>query len=583
MEEIPPGTSVAGFRIEALVGSGGMGMVYRAVQKSLERTVALKVLPSTFARTRPDKRDRFLREARIAGRLSHENIVQIIDAGRHGNHFFIAMEFVEGEDLGRLVRRHGPLPQRVCLAVAIQSAKALVAAGESRLVHRDIKPENIIVTPKGVVKVADFGLAKDVTSEAKLTRPGAVMGTPSYMSPEQARGEVVDGRSDIYSLGATLYFSATGFAPFRGPTALETIRKLLTRPVPPPGSLAPELEPPFCAVLEKALNKDREARYQTPSQLLEDLEALSTPGPASLSAPRESSRATSAELGELTIDLPPDAALGESDYFGRFSAETVDEVSAEPPPPPAQDVRARALLFVERPGLPDLKVFLFTSERVRFGRSEEAEEAGQPVRVDLVLRALPFESPRRHPEKYRKNLAISRFHGWFELGPEGMSVTDRDGSLGISVDGQALEKNRPFALRDGSRIVVGRDSVRLHLRLPPADPAPCAAGGEVREEPGPACALMQRSDEGCDHAYLLLRTSARLDRLFPQTGSAPLWIVRTADGLAAVCGGEEGKVTVDKTPLRQGRPVPLRPGSLMDAGLGKLLFEVVTPRDFKEP
>ena len=268
------------YRLVSKIGAGGMGEVYRAEDTRLKRPVALKVLPAEVAGDR-DRVLRFEQEAIAASALNHPNILTVYEIGDYGDTRCIVTEFVEGETLRERLKR-GPLSLRESLDVATQVAAALDKAHDAGIIHRDIKPENIMVRPDGLVKVLDFGLAKlvapvsgAVDKEAEtiakgLTRPGLILGTLHYMSPEQVRGLPLDARSDIFSLGAVLYEMLTGVEPFDKLTRGDVIAAILTE-TPPLDGLPPQAR----RVVARSLQKDREARYRSGRELLDDLKGLS--------------------------------------------------------------------------------------------------------------------------------------------------------------------------------------------------------------------------------------------------------------------------------------------------------------------
>ncbi len=260
------------FELERKVGQGGMGEVWLARQVSLDRPVAVKVLPRTLA-TQENFIERFQREAKAAASLVHPNVIQIYAYGIDEGTPYFAMEFVEGEDLQERMRRGRPEWSEIA-DVMMGVASALHVAHDKGLIHRDIKPSNVMVDRNGIVKVMDFGLAKATSGgpEAKsLTNAGLIMGTPNYLSPEQGRGDPLDGRSDLYSLGIVLYELLTGSLPFRADTPAGLIFKHVYEPPPPPSSIRSDIPPFLEEIALKLLEKDPEDRYANPQELLADL------------------------------------------------------------------------------------------------------------------------------------------------------------------------------------------------------------------------------------------------------------------------------------------------------------------------
>src|SRR5208337_684518 len=282
-EMLAAGTQLAHYQVISLLGAGGMGEVYLAEDTRLKRKVALKMLAPELTGDEPGMR-RFELEARAASALNHPNILTVYEFGQSDGLHFIVSEFVEGVTLRQKMER-GRLELDPAVDIAIQIAGALAAAHACGIVHRDIKPENVIVRSDGIVKVLDFGIAKLSPRRAgqsvrrtasavalSTTEPGLVRGTPKYMSPEQARGIVVDARSDIFSLGSVIYEMVTGRAAFEGETASDVIAEILKVEPVHPAEFAPEVPAEIERIIGKALRKDRETRYQSVADMLVDLQ-----------------------------------------------------------------------------------------------------------------------------------------------------------------------------------------------------------------------------------------------------------------------------------------------------------------------
>ncbi len=265
------GKTLGGCKVLRRIGRGGMGAVYEAEQTSLRRIVALKVpLASLMAEDRAYA-DRFLREARTAAQLNDPNVVQVHDAGTDGRYYYMVMEFVDGEGLDKRIRRKAALPPGEALAITLQAARGLAAAHRVKLIHRDIKPSNFLITQTGIVKLADFGLAKAVIGVPDLTCSSAVVGTPEYMSPEQCKGEDLDPRSDIYSLGVSLYEMLTGRRPFDAQTKVAVMYKHVHEAVPSDLRRTPGIPPSVAALVERMLAKRPEERFQSADDLIASL------------------------------------------------------------------------------------------------------------------------------------------------------------------------------------------------------------------------------------------------------------------------------------------------------------------------
>lgn len=259
--------TLGGCLVKELVGRGAMGRVYRAEQISLQRPVALKILDEKYARNRSFV-ERFFREARSAARLVHANVVQVYDVGHDHGLYFIITEFVDGRNLAEILKDQGRLPDAQVLEIARQAALALSRAEEFGIVHRDIKPENLMLNQHGELKIADFGLAKRVTEDPQVTQKGTVLGTPYYLSPEQAQGLPVDHRSDVYALGATLYHLLTGQVPFDAPTYMSVLARHINDPVAPPHEVAKGVSRSLSDLITKAMAKRPSDRYANARELL---------------------------------------------------------------------------------------------------------------------------------------------------------------------------------------------------------------------------------------------------------------------------------------------------------------------------
>jgi serine/threonine protein kinase len=285
IQKIEPGDVIGRCRTIRELGRGGVGTVYLATHQTLQIEVALKVLSPALSMDNPALAERFIREAQLAARIRHPNVIAVMDAAHDDatGLYYIVMEFVGGGSLAWHLR-HGPLPEAKALGIVTGTAHALVIAEENRIVHRDIKPENIMLDLRGTAKLADLGLAKHaLDSRVSLTLGGSFMGTPAYMSPEQARdAKAADTRDDIYSLGASFYECLTGEPPFQGETPYNIMSELLPKPSPKPRDLRPDLSRSTDLICRKMMAKTRDLRYPDAHALLQDLLHAQTYGDGGL-------------------------------------------------------------------------------------------------------------------------------------------------------------------------------------------------------------------------------------------------------------------------------------------------------------
>jgi serine/threonine protein kinase/tetratricopeptide (TPR) repeat protein len=371
---LPLGARLGRYEIKSQLGAGGMGEVYLAQDTQLRRKVALKLLPVDFTANK-DRLNRFEREAFAASSLNHPNILTIYEIGAENEHHFIATEFIDGKSLRQHAERTGPELREV-LDIGIQVASALAAAHAAGVVHRDIKPENIMVRHDGIVKVLDFGLAKLIEQETPAietsaptkalhnTAPGVVLGTVSYMSPEQVRGLEVDVRTDIWSFGAVLYEMVAGKRPFEGLTSSDVMAAILTTQPPSLTRFAPKTPSELQRIIKKALRKEREERCQTIKDMLLDLQSLR----------RELESETEPEphaqtTGVTSIAILPFRNLTNDETVSFYEFSLADAVITEL-------VRLRSLIV--RPSSVVAKYL---------GQTKDPLEVGRELRVKAVLAA----------------------------------------------------------------------------------------------------------------------------------------------------------------------------------------------------
>lgn len=310
---------IPGYKILGKLGAGAMAVVYKATQLSLNRSVAIKILPKRFSE-KPDYVKRFYKEGQAAAKLNHNNIVGAFDVGEAGGYHYFVMEYVEGKTLYEDLAKNKVFDEAEAIDIIAQVARALAHAHARGLVHRDVKPKNIMINSAGVVKLADMGLAR-ATDDVKLaeSEAGKAYGTPYYIAPEQIRGEVdIDGRADIYALGVTLYHMVTGRVPFDASTPSEVMRKHLKEPLIPPDHINTTLSSGIAEIIEVMMAKRKEDRYNSAEELLIDLDAVRRGEPPML-ARRKFNVGALEELEKgASFDLAPKAKVYNEDTITRY-------------------------------------------------------------------------------------------------------------------------------------------------------------------------------------------------------------------------------------------------------------------------
>ncbi len=330
------GREIAGCRLIRKLGQGAMGAVYLAEQISLRRQVAFKVLDPKFSRDLTYI-ERFEREAQAAALLTHYNIVRVFDYGRQGELYFIVNEYVDGSNVQALIDAEGVVAPAQALDIALQTCQGLAVAQQHTVVHRDIKPDNLMLTLNGVVKIADFGLAKVIHDEAAVTQSGMIVGTPFYMSPEQAKGHELDGRSDIYSLGITFFHMVTGQIPFDADSVVGVLLMQISAERPDPVAINPDLPHALGPVIMKMMARDADERYQSAVELIPVLKKLQS--------------RVQAGAAETQVQLPDQPAGRLERYRPLRSSQIVNialrEVSADVKKKMLALLKADAGVFVE--------------------------------------------------------------------------------------------------------------------------------------------------------------------------------------------------------------------------------------------
>jgi serine/threonine protein kinase len=457
-----------------LIARGGMGAVYRAWHRLLRREDAVKTVRAELA-TSTEAVRRFLREAEAAARLQHPNVVRVYTADRAGREYYIAMELVSGPDLNRVVRDGGPLAPGVARDYIAQAADGLQSALGHGFVHRDVKPGNLLLAPGGVVKVADFGLARSLDplrDDGNPTVPGAILGTPAYMSPEQARGERADTRSDVYALGCTLFFLLTGRTPFDAGRAVQLLYAHVHEPVPEVPA-----PPALAAIVRKCLAKAPGDRYQTPGELAAALRALDVP-----LAPTVVSPGAPPALAETVVPPAVEAISGTTESV--FAPIPLPNDEPRGPRPKLMILAAALVLLLASvvalvvalvPPNPPARAGVSPEEQPVDGNSttnEDVEDAGAVANVGT-----------------RPLIATTGI-------PEPMAPKPTPWVFAGAVPARAKERVRAAAFLSDSELAVGREGVTetgtdsaWEVWSVPLGPAPVRFRSPAHTEPGDAIAL----------------------------------------------------------------------------------------------
>jgi serine/threonine protein kinase len=420
IQKIEPGDVIGRCRTIRELGRGGVGTVFLATHQTLQIEVALKILSPALSIDNPALAERFIREAQLAARIRHPNVIAVMDAAHDEatGLYYIVMEYVSGGSLAWHLR-NGPLPEKKAYAIITGIAHALAIAEENRIVHRDIKPENILLDPRGTAKLADLGLAKHaLDSRTSLTLGGSYMGTPAYMSPEQARdAKVADTRDDIYSLGASFYESLTGQPPFQGETPYNIMSELLTKPSPKPRDLRPDLSLSADLICRKMMAKDRDLRYPDAHALLADLQHAQTFGDAGLDRLDASSfdqDAFAAHQQEIKygVETSSDGVYAEPDVPEEQPRVRLlphpASMMRTPPPRAGNNVFGAAALLITLVVITTILIAWAGSQHSSaFLKKEWAALSGEPQQGQLQPEAKPVNE-KTHPHPVKEHTASTK-------------------------------------------------------------------------------------------------------------------------------------------------------------------------------
>jgi serine/threonine protein kinase/tetratricopeptide (TPR) repeat protein len=424
------GTKLGNYEIESLLGRGGMGVVYKARQISLNRPVALKILPPHFISDASFVK-RFQREAQAVAKLSHPNILHIYDVGEEKDLHFFSMEYVKGKTLDEVLKERGRLDADEAVSIITQAAQGIEHAHKNGIIHRDIKPSNIILDDSGHAKVMDFGLARSTEEHSKLTQSGTLMGTLDYMSPEQCRGEELDEQTDVYSIGVMLYEMLTGKVPFDAPNEAALIHKIINENPAEARKLNPNISDGLSAIVSRAIRKNSGERYASTSEFIKDIRALGTVTPDVMIAKRKSTPSI-AVLPFVNMSADP-----EQEYFCDGLAEEL----------------INALTQIK-----NLHVVARTSAFSFKGQNLDVREIGKKLSVETVLEG----SVRKAGNRIRITGQLVKVDDGYHLWSEKYDREMKDiFAIQDEISEKIVDKLKPRLLLKEKDIVAKRQTVDM--------------------------------------------------------------------------------------------------------------------------